>query len=214
MLTFRLRRNDEGGVVGANLAIVLAFALYAVIQLSRTTLAAQQIDTRVKDINKEVVPINSDLNNVPKLDQTTADAAAILQAAKPLSGQADQIINTAKSIDGHVSDILGNASTINGTVHSINGTALDIGATVNSIHSTATNLAPVVNQIHDGVVAINNKADVALGTVTGIAGDLHSVLGQVGTSIGPNSILTHANAIDCNTVLAALSGPGCNRTFA
>jgi|GEM_PF-1304549 len=218
------RRADQAGVVGANLAIVLAFALYAVIQLSRTTLAAQQIDQRVKAINAEVVPIDSDLNNVPKLDETTRDAAEILTAAKPLSAQADQIIAAAKSIDGKVSDIQSTANSINGVVKSINSTALGIGATVNSIHGTATALAPVVNQIKDGIVAINNKADVALSSasVTGIAADLHSVLAQVGTANGSNTILGHANTIDCNPALQVLgglpllggvAGQGCNKTF-
>ncbi|MCA1684075.1 MAG: hypothetical protein LC708_02980, partial [Actinobacteria bacterium] len=40
------RRAGEAGIVGVNLVLVIAFALYAVIMLSRTTLAAKQIDDR------------------------------------------------------------------------------------------------------------------------------------------------------------------------
>ena len=44
MLSPRIRRKDEGGIVAINLVLFLGFALYAVVQLTRTTLAAQQID--------------------------------------------------------------------------------------------------------------------------------------------------------------------------
>ncbi|MGH9157703.1 MAG: hypothetical protein ACRD1K_18135, partial [Acidimicrobiales bacterium] len=67
MLTLlrRLRRpRSQAGVVGANLAITLAFALFAVIQLTRTTLAAEQIDDRVKTIVGETGPIDEDLVEV------------------------------------------------------------------------------------------------------------------------------------------------------
>jgi len=191
----------EAGVVGANLAITLAFALYAVIQLSRTTLAAQQIDDRVEVIVGETTPINEDLVNVPKLDETVRIAADINDAAKPLSAQADQIIAAAKSIDGTVSGILGNAQSIGGTVGAISGT---VGA-----------LTPVVRSINDGVAEINRQADVAIGLGKGIEDDLAAVLEQVGRSgagghrgAGGLTIHGHANSIVCST---AIAGSGCEK---
>ncbi|MCA1684198.1 MAG: hypothetical protein LC708_03620, partial [Actinobacteria bacterium] len=115
------RMRGQAGVVGANLAITLAFALFAVIQLTRTTLAAEQIDDRVDTIVSDVGSIDEDLVNVPKLDETNRIAKDIRAAAAPLSAQAGEILATAKSIDGTVSSILGNAGSINGTVHGIRG---------------------------------------------------------------------------------------------
>ena len=42
------RLMGQAGIVGLNLALVIAFALFAVIELSRVTLAAKQIDDRVE----------------------------------------------------------------------------------------------------------------------------------------------------------------------
>ncbi len=192
----------EAGIVGANLAITLAFALYAVIQLSRTTLAAQQIDDRVEVIVGETTPINEDLVNVPKLDETARIASAINDAAAPLSAQADQIIAAAKSIDGTVSNILGNAQSIGSTVGSISGT---VGA-----------LTPVVRSINDGVATINGQADRAIALGRGIETDLSAVLTQVGgpgvaghrMAGGGLTIHGHANSINCSS---AVNGSNCER---
>jgi len=198
--------RGQAGVVGANLTITLAFALFAVIQLTRTTLAAQQIDQRVDTITSDVGSIDQDLVNVPKLDETNRIAQEILAAAKPLSAQAGQILTTAKSIDATVSGILGNAGSINGTVH--------------GIHANLTTLQPVVRSINDGVATINGQADKAIDLVRGIKVDLGNVLSQVGgggvaghTNANGKTISGHANSIDCSTAVAVpLAGSqGCER---
>jgi len=198
----RLRKAGEAGVVGANLAITLAFALFAVIQLTRTTLAAQQIDDRVEVITSDVGEIDEELVNVPKLDQTVEIVKGIQAAAAPLSAQANDILVTARSIDGTVSGILGNATSINGTVRSIRG---NLGA-----------LQPVVRSINDGVATINGQADRAIDLVRGIKLDLDGVLNEVGgggvaghTVGGQKTISGHANSIDCST--AILNSSGCER---
>lgn len=171
------RRRGEAGIVAVNLALVIAFALFAVIELSRVALAAKQIKQRVKTITTEVGPGS----NVSRLDQvailnTVGDRAdQILAAAKPLSGQAGEILSTAKSIDGHVVEINANATSINTTVRSING--------------TISSLAPVVGAIRQGVVDINNRVDRILAPVGGIKGDLDAVNGLV------TNIDVHAGAI-------------------
>jgi cell division protein ZapA (FtsZ GTPase activity inhibitor) len=198
----RLRKAGEAGVVGANLAITLAFALFAVIQLTRTTLAAQQIDDRVETITSDVGEIDEELVNVPKLDETVRIVDGIEAAAAPLTGQADQILTAARSIDGTVSSILANATSIGGTVVSIRG---NLGA-----------LQPVVRSINDGVATINGQADRAIELVRGIKLDLDNVLAEVGsggaaghTLNGQKTISGHANSIDCST--AILNSQGCER---
>ena len=196
------RMRGQAGVVGANLAITLAFALFAVIQLTRTTLAAEQIDDRVDTIVADVGSIDEDLVNVPKLDETNRIAKQIRAAAAPLSAQAGEILATAKSIDGTVSSILGNAGSINGTVHGIRG--------------NLSTLQPVVRSINDGVATINGQADRAIADVRNIKIDLDNVLAQVGgggtgghTNAAGKTISGHANSIDCS--LAILNSQGCER---
>lgn len=211
-----MRANDERGIVGANLVIVLAFALYAVIQLSRTTLAAKQIDDRVNIITAEVGPGSSGvshLDEVARLDETGRIAEDIDKAAKPLSNQAGEVITAAKSIDNTVSSILSTAGSINSVVKSINGNATAINATVHGIGGTVGSLLPVVRSINNGVAAINGRADVAIPIVRGIQEDLNNVLKEVGVA-GPGghngTIHGHANSISCSAAVAH-AGSFCNQ---
>ena len=186
MLSPRRRQHDEGGIVAVNLVLFLGFALYAVVQLTRTTLAAQQIDERVVVITKEVGPIDQNLNEVPKLDQTNATAAKILTAAQNLSAEAGNIITAAQSIDGTVSDINNNADTINGTVKSIGGHVGSISGSVRTIGGNATPLDATVTDIRQGVADINRRVDVVINLANAIRGDL----GNVNSVVGNSSALT------------------------
>ncbi|MFP5316764.1 MAG: hypothetical protein ACLGI2_00540, partial [Acidimicrobiia bacterium] len=216
-----------------NLVLVIAFALYAVIMLSRTTLAAKQIDDRVRVIVTEVGPGSnvSRLDETQKLNSVGQTAEDIQRAAQNLSAQAQTIIDVSGSIDGHVSSILGNANEIN--------------ATVKSINSTASALLPVVRNINGddsfdarsgGVAAINMRAARATPVVSGISTDLEAVFNEVGAGgtagHGPanlDTIHNDVNSINCaltdpsggllgtvggllNTILGGLQGapPGCN----
>jgi methyl-accepting chemotaxis protein len=168
------QKRGEGGIVAVNLTLTIAFALFAVIMLTKTTIAAQQIDDRVKIITTEVGPGS----NVSRLDETAilntvADRAdQILAAAKPLSGQANEVLVAAKSIDSTVTQINGNAGEINSTVKSING--------------TLSAAAPVVDEIHQGIIDINNRLDRVLGSVSGIKADTTPILSNV-ISINSNA---------------------------
>lgn len=187
LLTRRRRKDDEGGIVAVNLVLFLGFALYAVVQLTRTTLAAQEIDDRVVVITKEVGPIDQNLNEVPKLDLTNATAAKIKTAADPLTGEAQNIIDAAKDIDATVDDILGNAQTINGTVKTIAGSVGSISGSVRTIGSNFNSLNGTVSDIRGrsggpgvGVAGINNRVDIVINLAGVIRGDLANVLGTVG----------------------------------
>jgi hypothetical protein len=170
------RRSDRG-IVGVNLVLVIAFALYAVIMLSRTTLAAKQIDDRVRVIVTEVGPGSnvSRLDETQKLNTIGKTAEDILAAARPLSGQAQVILDTARSIDNTVSAINANANEINGVVKSINSTAASLLPTVQTIHGDDS-----LDTITGGVSAINQRADIAKPDVAGISDDLGQVLVRVG----------------------------------
>ncbi len=195
-----LRRPDERGIVGFNLAVTIAFALYAVIQLSRVVLAGSQIDDRVKVIITEVGPGSnvSRLDETQKLNETGRMAEDILTAAQNLSARAGTIIETAQSIDGTVSQINQNAGEINTTVKSINGTVSALLPVVQNIHGDES-----MNAQTGGVAAINKRAQTALPIVGGIQSDL-SRANILGTLV---SVDRHAVAI-CNGTAIALVGGG------
>ncbi len=176
------RLRAEHGIVGANLAITIAFALFAVIELTRTLVAANSIDDRVKVIVGEVSPINEDLNEVAKLDDTARMAEEILAAAQPLTGQAGEIVDLTASIDSTGSGILDTATSINGVVKQINGSVNAINGNTNSINSAARSingelsaLLPVTRSIDVGVADINKRADVVIGETIQIDNDLTNV---------------------------------------
>jgi hypothetical protein len=175
--------SDNRGIVGVNLALTIAFALFAVIQLSRVTLAAKQIDDRVKVITAEVGPGSnvSRLDETQKLNDIGRKAEDILAAARNLSAQGTEITNHARSIDGTVSQILTNAGEINGTVRSINSTASALLPVVRNINGDGS-----FNALTGGVSAINMRADRALNpdNVPGIRGDLAAVNSLVNNNGG------------------------------
>ena len=195
-----MRRTEESGVVGFNLAVTIGFALYAVIQLSRVVLAGSQIDDRVKVIITEVGPGSnvSRLDETQKLNETGRMAEEILVAAQNLSARAGTIIETAESIDGTVSKILQNATEINQTVVSINGTTRSLLPVVQNIHGDESMSAQA-----GGVAAINKRAQTALPIVASIQTDL-SRANILGTLV---SVDRHAVAI-CNGQAIALLGGG------
>ena len=196
----RSRLEGEGGVVGFNLAVTIAFALYAVIQLSRVVLAGSQIDDRVKVIITEVGPGSnvSRLDETQKLNETGRMAEDILVAAQNLSARAGTIIETAQSIDGTVSQINTNAGEINQTVRSIDGITRQLLPVVQNIHGDES-----MNARTGGVAAINKRAQAALPVVGGIQVDLSraNILGIL------SSVDRHAVAI-CNGQALALVGGG------
>lgn len=197
------RPRDESGIVGFNLAVVIAFALYAVIQLSRVVLAGSQIDDRVKVIITEVGPGSnvSRLDETQKLNETGRMAEEILVAAQNLSARAGTIIETAQSIDSTVSDILQNATEINQTVVGINNTTRALLPVVQNIHGDDSMSAQT-----GGVAAINKRAAIATPVVNGIQSDLSraNILGTLA------SVDRHAVAI-CNSPALNLASLGATR---
>jgi hypothetical protein len=195
-----LNSRNERGIVGFNLALVIAFALFAVIELSRVVLAATQIDDRVKVIITEVGPGSnvSRLDETQKLNETGRMAEEILAAAQPLQDQLDDVIEAATSIDGTVSQILQNATEINQTVVGINGTTRALLPVVQNIHGDES-----INPQTGGVAAINKRAATAAPVVSAIQSDL-SRANILGTLV---SVDRHAVAI-CNGTALALVGGG------
>jgi hypothetical protein len=201
----RIRAREENGVVAINLVLVLSFALFAVIMLTNTTVKATQIDDRVKKIRGEVGQVDTELTNVPQLDQTAIVAGEIDVATKNLDREAGDIVTSAKSIDRTVSSILSNATSINGTVGSINSTLGSIQGVVRSIDGGSLGS-------RFGAAGINTRLADIRRSVGGIKSDTGSILAQVGLGHGGpggNSIHGHANSIDCSPALTIVAGSNC-----
>lgn len=206
--------RGDSGVIAAHMAIVVAFALFAVVQLTRTTIAAQQINTRVTDIVGSVGSVDNQTRPVAVLGATDRITGQILQAAGPLAGQAGAISDAARGIDRHVTAILGNARAINASAQSINASVQGIGAsvqgiglTVDAIHanvagitSSFQQLSPVVTAIQLGVVGINERAARVIALSSGIDSDAGNILRSV------QGVELHAQSIDCS---AAVHGQSC-----
>ncbi len=201
-------RHDERGIVGVILTIAIVFALVAVVELTRTLSAAQQINTRVQDITASVKGANTHLNTgcepqncpsnaLPVLATTEKIVDQIDVAAKPLTGQAGDILTTVNSIDSTGKSILATATSINGTVHSIGGSVGTIGASVRTIQGSINGINSDVVAIKGsgnlglGVVGINQRADIVIGQVNAIKADTGTINAQAG------GILVQARAI-CN----------------
>jgi hypothetical protein len=202
----RPTRRDERGLVGVVLTIVIVFALIAVVELTRTLEAAQQIDSTVVGIKGSVNSIGGHLNtgcNTATNAGCTSDALPVLNgtidlvkqidaAAKPLTGEAAQIITAATSIDATGKTILASASSINGTVHSIGSLVGSIGGSVNSINASLSAVNADVTVIKAGLIRANGQADTIASFVNGIKADTATINGQAG------GILTQAHDISCD----------------
>ena len=195
-----LTHTSQRGVVGFNVSLVVAFALFAVTELTRVVIAASRIDDRVKIIATEVGPGSnvSRLDETQKLTETGRIAEEILAAAQPLSMSAQEIVDTAQSIDSTAGNIRANAGEINQTARSIDGTTSALLPVVRSINGSEG--AQVTG---GGVEGINRRVQAALPVVGGIQADL-SRGGILGALV---SVDRHAVAI-CNGQALSLVGGG------
>lgn len=160
----------ELGQAGIALIIVIAWALTAVVMLTRTLVTAQAIDKRVTSITGSLHEVHDETAVVAELQKTEKTAAAILAAASPLTGMLATVDETAKSIDVTAKSINPNAKAINATVVSINGHVADILSTARSIEGT--------------LVTITGQAVNIKNTVNGIKGDSAEIQKQTSANGG------------------------------
>jgi prophage DNA circulation protein len=170
------RFRDEAGLAGKILVGVIAWALGAVLLLTNTLVAAQQIDTRVDRITHTVGPIDHDLDSVELAARTNAVAEQILAAAKPLSGQAGQIVDATTSIDASAKSINDAVGKIGDSVQGIDGSAGSINANVLEINKTVKDINGTARTINGTVNGIDRSVDGIGGSVKGISASLAAVL--------------------------------------
>jgi len=189
-------RSGDRGQAGIALIIVIAWALSAVLILTRTLVAAQEINNKVTDITAHLAGSKQDTSYVSQLNKTEVTASTILQNAAPLTGQLEIVKNTAAHIQQQVDGITPPVLSINQTVHVIHDQVGQILATAQSINGTLTTIR-------------NTQSSVILTDVVNIKADTTSIITNVHT-IDAN--LCHANYGVALGILSSGHGgdPGCN----
>ena len=152
------RKLNELGQAGIALIIVIAWALTAVVMLTRTLVSAQAIDHKVDSITNSLGEVHDETALVAELQKTEKTSAAILTAAKPLTGMLGHVDEVAKSIDVTTKSINPNAKAINATVVSINGHVPQILATARSIEGTLSTITGQATNIRNNVNAIKGDS--------------------------------------------------------
>ena len=189
-------RSGDRGQAGIALIIVIAWALSAVLILTRTLVAAQEINNKVTDITAHLAGSKQDTSYVSQLNKTEVTASTILQNAAPLTGQLEIVKNTAAHIQQQVDGITPPVQSINATVHVIHDQVSTILATAQSINNTLTAIR-------------NTQSSVILTDVVNIKADTTSIITNVHTI---DADLCHANYGVALGILSSGHGgdPGCN----
>jgi tetrahydromethanopterin S-methyltransferase subunit B len=172
-------RNDRGQA-GIALIIVIAWALSAVLVLTRTLVAAQEINSKVKVITADLSSSKHDTGYVAQLNQTEQTADNILADAAPLTGQLATVQSTAADIDKQVDGITPPVQSINSLVHTIQGQVASIYGVVNSGPKSIAQVLDTIRATQSSVILtdVNNiKSDTGgsiIPNVIGIEGDFCS----------------------------------------
>ncbi len=208
----------DAGIISLYMALVVTFALVAVLELTRTWFGAMSINTNVATVDARLQPIEQNTSQIALLMRTTTTAGKIVESTKPLNQQAGEVNKTvtsinktarsindkAVSINDRVRDITATAQEINttvdqlgGTVGSIEANALSIEGSASSINGSFAELLPVTRQINGegfpdpiGIDSINDNVDVVIELARDIESDLDAIRGSV------INIDQHAESID------------------
>jgi hypothetical protein len=180
-------KNTSKGLPQVVLAILIAWALTAVLLLTGTLINAREIDRRVLYINSQLAPINASTGYIALAGKTVGISHNILTAAAPLSAGFVKINNSVIHINNTVQKILNTAKAINVKVKGIGATVTPIHQTVISINQDVTgsitpSLATTganVGTIHTTVQSINARATSILGTARGINGLIKVINGDI-----------------------------------
>ncbi|HLI57205.1 MAG TPA: hypothetical protein VKY26_09285 [Actinomycetota bacterium] len=189
----KLIRNDRGQA-GIALIIVIAWALSAVLVLTRTLVAAQEINSKVTVITSDLASSKHDTSYVSQLNMTEQTADNILSDAAPLTGQLATVQTTAADIDKQVDGITPPVQSINSLVHTIQGQVASIYGVVNSGPTSIAQVLDTIRAKQSSVILtdVNNiKADTGgsiIPNVIGIEGDFCDFTGT--GSIGGVPLVT------------------------
>lgn len=177
--------NKPGVLPVVAFVLVLAWAVVAVIMLTLTLLAADEIDKRAAVIVNRVPPIEEDLENIELAATTARLAEQIRVAVAPLPEQLTLILEEVRSIDATAGSILNTSREINAKVESIEATARSILATAESIRATAVSIENTVEPLEATVESIYADVNAIEADVAQINTRFRKLLAEVrSTNVG------------------------------
>ena len=202
-------------LTGICFAIVIAWALVSVLELTGTITAATQIKARVNVINSKLRPIHYNLSFIKYAGMVANETTEINANALAINANVLAIGASVQSIGGHVSSIGNSVASINNSVNSIGSRVTKIDADVGPIGTngsgitadltrTDNDFAGILTQVHQiqpELVTISGSVNTITGFVTGIKSDFDGILANVGLTNGTGTVVGHANSIDCSALL-------------
>ncbi len=171
------------------LALVLVWALVAVLLLTGTLTTANSIDEEVGVITDRTSEIDRDLEAIGLAERTARISRRILHEVRPLDNRLGEVVDETASIERSADSILAKSRAINATARSIN-------ATVGSINATVVSLAGTVFSIEGTVHSINASAGAIEGDTGRIESNLTSVFAETRSiDVGVKGINLHARGV-------------------
>ncbi len=169
----KLVPEDTPRTVRINLVIVGAFALVALLFLTRTTFAALSISHDIEaTVNPAMAEIGDDTVLLPALDRTGELTGKIAEASAPLSVTLGQVVESTDGIGEAMSSTERHVLSIEGSVASIEGSVTDIRTSMEHLAPLVTAIAAQTGDItkaFDGV-------EVATEAVAGDVADIYDLL--------------------------------------
>ncbi len=210
-----------GGLPRVHLALVLAFLVVAVIDLTRTVVSALDIADTAAAIDSGLQPVERNTEQIRLLDGISGITGEIMQETAPVPAQAAEvdravggiragvgsieqtsvaIQDQVRGIAAHTGDINTTAEELGGTVSSIERTAASIRSSAVGINERFAALLPVTRTIARGlepfgVNNINKNTDAVIDLLNELEPDLDNVLVSV------DEIDGHAVSICRSTVV-------------
>ena len=169
-------------------------------------------------IRKAAAPLSSSLGRTLETADKGIDPKlkSILGRVGEINTTAGQINGTVKGIGGSVDSIFTNVVEINQKVKNIGSLVRNVNTSANQINGSArsilgslSTILTTANSIDTRVGMINDRVRSVIDETGPIKRDFNGIIANVGTQNGSNTVLGHANGIDCSPLL--LGTTGCNK---
>lgn len=168
--------------IGVNLVLFFAFALIALLFLTRTVVSAVQIDANVGEAVKPAVgSIQENTALLPALDRTVALTSQIETSSNAIGADTSAVTNATDHINSMMAVIYQDVQTIGTAVVSIDSSVASIRLGVNSVDQI---VASIGSQSADISSRYRSVADDISGVPAGIS-SASSSLTQTRALIGP-----------------------------
>ncbi|MEW6475232.1 MAG: hypothetical protein AB1679_23495 [Actinomycetota bacterium] len=193
----------------------VAFITHNVSDIDTDTNAVELVqETRkiAKDILAAAEPLPGQLEQIAGsaggIDQSASgivgSVSSIDTSVDSIGERATSINQTAHSINEKATSIDGKAKSINTAVDTIGGHVGEINGSAKGILGNFSAILEVARSIDGRLVATNEKAQGILAIAQSIRSDIGNILeiiGQDRKAKGGNTVLGHANSIDCSPLV-------------